>query len=147
MQHKLTIPKPVYPRNAPTRRVRCNEEIKIDNDNQDEDIVTPTENQGEDENCIKRDLGLVRDAMMPMLERNGDECELVCNSSALNVENVDDFLIKTNSELLAYLENCLKRKEAETEGEKVPKKRAKRNAETKKRGKNPKTKTFNRGVK
>ena len=114
VQHKIMAPKPVYPRNVSTRRMKCSE-----NDLEEHISVTKQEpkvvaSQGQlvEGSCIKRDTGLVKDAMMPRPERNGDECDLVNNHyPSLNVENLDEFLAEENNELITYLENCMKRKD------------------------------------
>lgn len=130
-EHRIMIPKPVYPRNVSIKRTKYGENQSLVGVQvsciKDEVRANSNQSQDDDECGMKNDPGLVKDAMMPMPEKNGDECDLM-NSvyPSLNVENLDDFLSNDNSELLTYFESCFKRKEHGNDCESKPKRKARK---------------------
>lgn len=147
IQHKIMAPKPVYPRNVSTRRIKCSEndlEEQISVTKQDPKVVVG-QSQLVEGSCLKRDTGLVKDAMMPRPERNSDECDLVnSHYPSLNVENLDEFLAEENNELITYLENCMKRKDIEYKSICLPKKSEKTKRAVKNKVKGPRVRKLKR---
>ena len=132
VQHKIMAPKPVYPKGVATRREKCSDGTKSGI----EEHSSMTEHHATAV-YIRNDTGLVKDAMMPRLERNGEEHDFMNNQyPLLNVENLDEFLAEENHELITYLENYIKRKDFGSNFINLPKKseRTKRSANTKVKG-------------
>ena len=140
--HKIMTPKPVYPRSIPTRRTKCGDDTK----DELEELISLTkpeaknvsgQSQLADGSYLRQDTGLVKDVMMPRPERNGDECDLI-NSQypSLNVDNLDEFLAEENTELITYLESCMKKKDLGTKSVCMPTKidKKKRGAKDKVKG-------------
>ena len=150
IEHKIMAPKPVYPQNVSTQGMKISNDVKNELDEhisavKEDDNMESRENQHIVCGRIDTDSGLVRDAMLPQPEKNGDEYDIMSNPyPALMVENLDEFLAEENNELITYLENFMKRKETESARGNVQKKGEKRKKKTTDKEKGPRGKKVKR---
>ena len=145
-EHQIMAPKPLYPFGKQENHAQeifeeeseasSHGDIEVEQCEKKINDKKPRIKTEEESRHVAKDLILVKDAMMPRLEGNGDECDLVSSSFAsVNIEDLDDLLAGGRNDLAAYFERRAGCSRSKDESDRIPRKDISKKRKSSKRAK------------